>query len=103
MKPEEGLPSPWVVCSCQLAPRWDEPSGSENTGKYAPQRCPIGLKGSDGPFILAHSVHPIRFREAEMCRPRLSVSSVAISTGTRVTLVRVEEFPGDFPRRPFSP
>ena len=32
----------WFVCSCQLAPRWDEPSGSENIGKNASQRCPTG-------------------------------------------------------------
>jgi len=23
---------PWVACSCQLSPRWDEPSGREKTG-----------------------------------------------------------------------
>ena len=35
-----------VDCSCQIAPHWDEPSGSENTGKNASQRCPSGLKTS---------------------------------------------------------
>ena len=33
--------------SCQLAPRRDKPSGSENTGKHAsqqiPQACPVDL------------------------------------------------------------
>ena len=29
------LTTTWVACSCQLAPRWDEPNGSENTEKNA--------------------------------------------------------------------
>jgi hypothetical protein len=37
-------PSPaWVVCSCQLSPRWHEASGSENTGEDALQRSLTGL------------------------------------------------------------
>ena len=43
----------WVVCSCQLAPRWGEPSGSENIGEMLHRVANRGFSSWGFPSNLA--------------------------------------------------